>query len=316
MEPPAAPAAPAAGPAPVPGPARDLVGYGRRPPKVVWPNGASVALSICVNYEEGSEPSHPDGDGRNAGFAEIPYPMDSAVRDLTAESGYEFGSRAGIWRIADVLDSIDLRATFLACAVAIERNPEVGHYIRERGHEACFHGWRWEEVFRLTREEEREHLLAGIASLERTCGHRPVGCYLRATPSAHTRDLLVEEGGFLYDSDDYSDELPFWVEAAGRPHLVVPYTLDANDARFATPNGFRTADDFATYLIDAFEALWREGATRPGIMNVGLHCRLVGRPGRIDGLRRFLDHVRGREGVWVARRADIARHWIERHPPA
>lgn len=314
MEPPAAPAAPAAGPAPVPGPARDLVGYGRRPPKVVWPNGASVALSICVNYEEGSEPSHPDGDGRNAGFAEIPYPMDSAVRDLTAESGYEFGSRAGIWRIADVLDSIDLRATFLACAVAIERNPEVGHYIRERGHEACFHGWRWEEVFRLTREEEREHLLAGIASLERTCGHRPVGCYLRATPSAHTRDLLVEEGGFLYDSDAYNDDLPYFVEVLGKQHLVLPYSFVTNDSRFVLAPGYARAEDFTDICAQALEQLRREGqAGRPKMMSVGVHARWIGQAARIGAFHRFLEQAAAEGDVWIATRREIAEWWHANH---
>ena len=293
---------------------RDLVGYGRRPPRAVWPNGASVALSICVNYEEGSEPSHADGDGRNAGFAEIPYPMDAAVRDLTAESGYEFGSRAGIWRIARVLDDHDVRATFLACAVALERNPEVGHYIRERRHEACFHGWRWEEVFRLTRAEEREHLLAGIASLERSCGERPVGCYLRATPSAHSRELLVEEGGFLYDSDAYNDDLPYFVEALGKQHLVVPYSFVTNDSRFVLAPGYARAEDFTDVCSAALAQLRREGqAGYPKLMSVGLHARWIGQAARIAAFERFLAEARAHDDVWIATRREIAEWWLANH---
>lgn len=301
----------------VPGPARDLVGYGRTLPQVEWPGGATVALSVCVNYEEGSEPSHPDGDGRNAGFAEIPYPMDPAVRDLTAESGYEFGSRAGIWRVARSLDDYNVPATFLACAVAIERNPEVGHYIRERGHEPCFHGWRWEEVFRLTREEERAHLLAGIASLERTCGTRPVGCYLRATPSAHSRELLVEEGGFLYDSDAYNDDIPYFVEVMGKRHLVVPYSFVTNDSRFVLAPGFARAEDFTDICSKALAQLRREGAAgAPKMLSVGIHARWLGQAARIDALNRFLDEARGHGDVWFATRRQIAEWWIARYGQA
>ena len=298
----------------VPGPQRDFVGYGRSLPRVVWPNGATVALSVCVNYEEGSEPSHPDGDGRNAGFAEIPYPLDPAVRDLTAESGYEYGSRVGSWRIARALDTAGVRATFLACAVALERNSEVAAYIRERGHEPCCHGWRWEEVFRLTREEEREHMLAAIVSIRETCGERPVGWYLRATPSAHTRELLVEEGGFLYDSDAYNDDLPYFAEVAGKQHLVVPYSFVYNDARFVLAPGYARPDDFTDLCSRGLAQLRREGQQGfPKLMSVGVHPRWIGQAGRIDALARFLEEARTHGDVWIATRREIAEWWIAHH---
>lgn len=294
---------------------RDLAGYGRNRPAADWPDGARVALSLVLNYEEGAERSVEHGDGESETYLTEIAGVPRAGRDLITESIYAFGGRVGVWRVLDALEEAGTPATMFACGQTVELNPDPVRHAAALGHEICSHGYRWIDYDGVDEEVERDHIRRTIAAIEAAAGERPVGWYTGRVSMA-TRRLVAEAGGFLYDSDDYSDELPFWVEAAGRPHLVVPYTLDANDARFATPNGFRTADDFATYLIDAFEALWREGATRPGIMNVGLHCRLVGRPGRIDGLRRFLDHVRGREGVWVARRADIARHWIERHPPA
>jgi peptidoglycan/xylan/chitin deacetylase (PgdA/CDA1 family) len=240
--------------------------------------------------------------------------MDPSVRDLTGESGYEYGSRAGIWRIARALDDYGVRATFLACAVALERNLEVAAYIREQGHEPCCHGWRWEEVFRLTREEEREHMLAAIASLRETCGERPVGWYVRATPSAHTRELLVEEGGFLYDSDAYNDDLPYFVEVLGRQHLVVPYSFVYNDSRFVLAPGYAHPDDFTELCSRGLRQLRREGqAGFPKLMSVGVHPRWIGQAGRIDALARLLEEARAAGDVWIATRREIAEWWLAHH---
>ena len=224
---------------------------------------------------------------------------------------FEFGSRVGFWRIWRMFTRHGLPLTVYAVGQALERNPAAAKAMVEAGWEVASHGWRWIDYAGMPEDEEREHMRRAIDAIERVCGARPVGWYTGRT-SENTRRLVVEEGGFLYDSDSYADELPYWVEVAGGQHLVIPYTLDANDFKFLLPNGFVTADDFFAYLVDTFEQLYEEGGR---MMNVGLHCRIVGRPGRAPGLDRFLEHVREREGVWVTTRAEIARHWREQFAP-
>ncbi len=296
---------------------RDLSGYGATPPDPRWPGGARLALQLVVNYEEGSEYTLLDGDGRiETGLAEAPGGRTpTGVRDLAMESMYEYGSRVGFWRLLRLFTERQVPITVFACAVALERNPAVARAIVEAGFDVCCHGWRWIEHFQLSEAEEREHIRRAVKSLTRTTGSRPLGWYCRYGPSVNTRRLLVEEGGFLYDSDAYNDELPYWVTTAGRPHLVVPYTLDANDGKFCTPAGIGTGEEFFSYLRDAFDVLYAEGAMSPKMMSVGLHCRLSGRPARTQGLARFLDHVRRHDRVWICRRIDIARHWIAQHRP-
>jgi putative urate catabolism protein len=295
---------------------RDLVGYGRNPPHAAWPGDARIALQFVMNYEEGSEYSIPDGDGfTETGLSEAQSSVPHGSRDLAAESVYEFGSRVGFWRIMDLFAERSLPLTVFACALALERNPDAATAIAEAGHDVCCHGWRWFKHWLLGEDEEREHIRKAVASLERSLGARPLGWYCRYAPGVNTRRLVVEEGGFLYDSDAYNDELPYWVDVGGRVHLVVPYTTDVNDSKFSNPAGFGTGEDFFVYLKDTFDVLYREGASRPKMMSVGLHMRLAGRPGRAAGLARFLDYIAGHERVWVCRRLDIARHWHERHRP-
>ena len=293
---------------------RDLVGYGRNPPDPKWPGGAGLAVQFVFNYEEGSEYSIPDGDGfSETRLSEAQSPVPRGSRDLTVESVYEYGSRAGFWRLLDLFAERKLPLTIFACALALERNPEVARAIVAAGHDACCHGWRWVEHYLLPEEEERRHIRMAIDSLKRTLGTRPLGWYCRTAPGVNTRRLVVEEGGFLYDSDAYNDDLPYWTDVGGKAHLVIPYTHDVNDSKFANPAGFGTGEDFYTYLKDTFDMLYREGATHPKMMSVGLHMRLAGRPGRAAGLARFLDYVGRHEQVWVCRRIDIARHWHQHH---
>ena len=292
---------------------RDFVGYGRNPPDPKWPGGARLALNICINYEEGSEASFGDGDGVSEtalteGGGGFP------GRDLAAESMFEYGSRVGFWRLVRMLSERRMTATVMGCALALERNAEVAAAIGELGYDVCAHGWRWERHQLLSEADERERIRRTVDSVKRTTGERPLGWYCRYGAGVNTRRLVVEEGGFLYDSDAYNDELPYWTEVAGKPHLVVPYGLVNNDAKFMR-GAMATADDFFTYLKDAFDLLYAEGATAPKMMSVGLHLRIAGHPGRAVGVQRFLDHVAAHPSVWVCRRGDIARHWISVHPP-
>ena len=227
---------------------------------------------------------------------------------------FEYGSRVGFWRVARLLQARGMPATIFGCGLALERNPQVCAAIRDAGWDVCAHGWRWERHQTLTEAEERERIRRTVASIEASVGARPFGWYCRYGPSVNTRRLVAEEGGFLYDSDAYNDELPYYVQVHGRPHLVLPYGLANNDAKFIR-GGMATGQDFFEYLKDAFDMLYREGAQRPRMMSVGLHLRLVGHPGRAAGLERFLDHVARQSGVWVCGRADIARHWLATHPP-
>jgi allantoinase len=298
---------------------RDLVGYADRPPKAEWPGGARVAVNIVVNYEEGSECTVLGGDGRNEiGLAESPGGRAlPGKRDIAYETMYEYGSRVGFWRLFRLFRERGIPATIFGCAQALELNPRVAEAIAEADFDVCSHGWRWIEHFKLDEAEEREHIERAIESIRRTTGERPLGWYCRYAPSENTRRLLVEEGGFLYDSDAYNDELPYWVTVLGKRHLVVPYTLDANDTKFVLPGGgIGTGDDFFTYLRATFDQLYEEGEETPRMMSIGLHCRIAGRPGRAHGLAKFLDYLAGRDKVWICRRIDIARHWIERHPAA
>jgi allantoinase len=294
---------------------RDLIGYGPNPPDPKWPGGARLALNVVMNYEEGSEYSVPDGDGRSEATLTELGAFDAGVRgrDLAAESMFEYGSRVGFWRLLRIFQERSLPMTVFGCALALERNPPAAGAIARAGHDVCCHGWRWIKHYDLPEEEEREHIRRAVESLRRTVGERPLGWYCRYGPGDNTRRLLVEEGGFLYDSDAYNDELPYWVEVGSRPHLIVPYTLSNNDAKFGA-GGVFTAEDFFTYVRDAFDMLYREGKSQPKMMSVGLHMRLIGHPGRAAGLERFLDHVSKHSDVWVCRRVDIARHWIQHHP--
>ncbi len=294
---------------------RDLVGYGRSVPAANWPDEARLALQFVVNYEEGGENSILHGDPASEAFlSEIvgaaPWP---GQRHLSMESIYEYGSRVGIWRLLDLFEQKQIPITVFAVAMALARNPAVADAVVSAGHEICSHGYRWIDYRDVPEATEREHLYKAIEIIEQLTGERPLGWYTGRT-SENTRRLVAEEGGFLYDADDYNDDLPFWATVNGHQHLVVPYTLDANDMRFATPQGFNSGDQFFSYLRDTFDTLYEEGSRIPRMMSVGLHCRLVGRPGRIRALERFIDHAQSHEGVWFCRRIDIARHWWEHHP--
>jgi allantoinase len=295
-------------------PSRDFIGYGPTPPDPKWPGGARIALNFVVNYEEGSEPSMQDGEGyTETGLTES---STSSIglkgRDLAGEGMFEYGSRVGFWRIQRAFLERGLPLTVFGCALALERNPLAAQAIRAAGWDVCCHGWRWVRHFQLTEAEEREHIQKAVKSLKQTVGERPVGWYCRYGPSVNTRRLLVEEGGFAYDSDYYGEELPFWQTVQGKPHLVVPYSLTNNDGKYAA--GMVHSDQWFRLVRDAFDVLHKEGATQPKMMSVGLHQRLIGHPGRMAGLWRFLDHVLKHKDVWVTRRLDIARHWIATHP--
>jgi allantoinase len=284
---------------------RDFVGYGRQRPNPNWPGGARVAVQFAINYEEGSEYTVLEGDG-----GRVP-----KGRDLAFETMYEFGSRVGVWRLFKMFQDRSLPATVFGCALALERNPAVAEALVQANFDLCCHGWRWEEHFLLSEDQERERIARAIASIEKTTGSRPLGWYCRFGPGENTRRLLVEEGGFLYDSDAYNDELPYWTQVGGKTHLVVPYSMETNDGKFAAAAGFGTSSDFDTYLIDAFDQLYEEGAETPALMSVGLHPRMAGRPARARALARFLDHVMKHDKVWVCRRLDVARHWHAHHAP-
>ena len=298
---------------------RDLAGYGRQPPQARWPGEARIALQFVLNYEEGGENAVLHGDAGSEQFlSEMFNPPSFPERHLTMESIYEYGSRAGVWRILREFERRGLPLTVFGVGMALQRHPEVTAAFKELGHEIASHGWRWIHYQHVDEAIEREHLRLAIEAIEQLTGSRPRGWYTgRDRPN--TRRLVVDHGGFEYDSDYYGDDLPFWMKVKKSdgvvvPHLVVPYTLDANDMRFSLPQGFAQADDFFIYLRDSFDALYAEGAESPKMMSVGMHCRLLGRPGRIVALQRFLDHVQRLDRVWICRRIDIARHWKAVHP--
>lgn len=294
---------------------RDLVGYGRETPNPQWPNDANVAVQFVINYEEGGENCLLHGDSHSEAFlSEIvgaaPW---HRQRHMNMESIYEYGSRAGFWRLWRMFTERSMPVTVYGVATALQRNPEAVAAMNEAGWEIASHGLKWIDYKDFSREDEKRHMAEAIRIHEDVTGSRPLGWYTGRS-SEFTRDLVMEEGGFLYDSDSYADDLPYWVEGPAGPHLVIPYTLDANDMRFATAQGFNSGDQFFTYLKDTFDTLYAEGeAGAPKMMNIGLHCRLVGRPGRAAALARFLDYVASHEKVWVARRIDIAWHWHAHH---
>jgi OHCU decarboxylase len=296
---------------------RDLIGYGRTPPHPHWPNDAKICVQFVINYEEGGENNILHGDRASEAFLSemvgaAPWP---GQRHMSMESIYEYGSRAGFWRLWRMFTERAMPVTVYGVATALMRNPDAVAAMKEADWEIASHGLKWIDYRDFSSDEERAHLKEAIRIHTQVTGERPLGWYTGRT-SEHTNRLVAEEGGFLYSADSYADELPYWEEGPKGPQLVVPYSLDANDMRFATPQGFNSGDQFYTYLKDTFDTLYAEGETAPKMMSVGLHCRLVGRPGRAAALARFLDYVASHERVWVARRVDIARHWIRRHRPA
>ena len=296
---------------------RDMIGYGRNPPHPKWPGDANVAVQFVINYEEGGENNILHGDaGSEAFLSEIVGAASwPGQRHMNMESIYEYGSRAGFWRLWRMFAARQMPVTVYGVAMALQRNPDAVAGMQEAGWEIASHGLRWIEYRDFSREEEAEHMREAIRIHTEVTGERPLGWYTGRS-SVHSVDLAIEEGGFLYTSDAYSDDLPYWVEGPNSPHLIIPYTLDANDMRFATPQGFNSGDQFFAYLKDSFDVLYQEGeAGAPKMMSVGLHCRLVGRPGRAAALARFLDYVASHEKAWVPRRIDIARHWHQHHHP-
>lgn len=295
---------------------RDFVGYAGRPPQAQWPGGARLALQIVMNYEEGAERSVEDGDASCEVLnCELVGAHPIADRNVSIESMYEYGSRTGFWRLMDVFRRRELPITIFGVAQAMERNPEATAAMVESGHEIACHGLRWIDYQGVPESVEREHIRRAVKTLQSLTGKAPVGWYT-GRASVNTRRLVVEHGGFLYDADSYADDLPGWVNVDARQHLVVPYAFDTNDMRFASPAGFTNGTQFFEYLRDTFDVLYAEGADTPRMMSVGLHCRLVGRPGRLVALLRFLDHVERHDRVWICSREEIAHHWIKVHPPS
>ena len=295
---------------------RDLVGYGATLPDPRWPGRARLALQISLNYEGGGERSILHGDGGSEGLlTDTGFPAVRGARSMLVESSFEYGSRRGVWRLLEMFAERKLVVGILAVATALARNREVAAAMVEAGHEIVSHGYRWIDYQHVPPAEERKHIRLAVQTLTEITGQRPVG-WMTGRPSPNTRRLLVEDGGFLYDRDSLADELPYWVEVAGKPHLVIPYSYETNDNRFDGHLGFSTGDDFFIYMRDTFDVLYEEGASRPRLMSLALHDRLIGRPGRARGLARFLDYVLDHDRVWICRGLDIARHWREHHPPA
>jgi peptidoglycan/xylan/chitin deacetylase (PgdA/CDA1 family) len=296
----------------VAGPPREIVGYGEHPPMIRWAGDAKVAIQLVVNYEEGSEKTFAMGDNENDILYELPFALEGQ-RDLAVESMYEYGSRAGIWRLFRVFDSAGIPVTFFAAAVALERNPEVAAKLAKRGDEPAGHGYRWSNHFEMTRDQEREAIKLAIASIESTTGTRPAGWYCREM-STNTRELVVEEGGFEYDSDCYNDDLPYWTSVLRRPHLVVPYSLVVNDARYIVGTGYSNPDDFFQTAKASLDRLREDGDDLGRMMSIGIHPRVSGNPSRSDGLARFIDYAQRFSDVAFMRRIDIARQFAEQHP--
>ncbi|SHJ91024.1 Peptidoglycan/xylan/chitin deacetylase, PgdA/CDA1 family [Bradyrhizobium lablabi] len=302
-------------PKPDPMVARDLVGYGEFPPDPGWPGGASIAVNFNLNVEGGGEATLVNGDDGSEGMLnDIGVGTKPGQRSPLVESVFEFGSRRGAWRVLDIFRDFSVQVSVLAVARALEQNPELAKAFVQRGHEIVSHGYRWIDYADVAEEVERQHIQRAIDVLTRLTGMRPVG-WMTGRPGPNTRRLLVEAGGFLYDRDSLADELPYWLRVGDRPHLVIPYSYEANDNRFNENSGFSTGDDFFSYMRDAFDVLRREGQKgSPKLLSIGLHDRLIGRPGRCTGLIRLLDHMRSFEDVWFCRGVDIAEHWRGRFP--
>ncbi len=294
---------------------RDMVGYGSTPPHFTLPGGARIALQFVINYEEGGENSVLHGDpGSEVFLSEIINAASFSDRHMSMESLYEYGSRAGFWRLQREFVKRGWPVTVFGVAMAMARNPEAVAAMREADWEIACHGLRWISYQDVAEDTEREHMREAIRLHKDITGSAPIGWYT-GRDSPNTRRLLLEEGGFLYDSDSYADDLPYWVAGKQGPHLVIPYTLDSNDMRFCSAQGFNTGDDFFHYLRDAFDVLYEEGQDQPKLLNVGLHCRIIGRPARFRALQRFMDHVANHDGVWICRRSDIAQHWHANYKP-
>ena len=293
---------------------RDMVGYGAKKLKVKWPNNARIALQIVLNYEEGAENCVLHGDKHSEVFlSEIIGAQPVKARHISMESLYEYGSRSGFWRLHKLFQEKKIPITIFGVGMALEKNPEICKAIKDANYEVASHGWRWIDYQSVKKSEEKKHMKLVIKKIKEIFGERPLGWYTgRCSPN--TRDLVFDEGGFLYDSDSYSDDLPYWEIRKKKKQLIIPYTLDNNDMRFVANQGFNTGDHFFTYLKDSFDALYEEGKTNPKMMSVGLHCRLVGRPGRVQSLKRFLEYVLSHEDVWICKRIDIAKHWIKNYP--
>ncbi len=292
---------------------RDLIGYGSNLPKVEWPNKARIAVQIVLNYEEGAENCVLNGDKNSEVFlSEIIGAQPIKGRHMNMESLYEYGSRAGFWRLHNLFQEKEIPITIFGVGMALEKNPEICKAIIEADYEVASHGWRWIDYQNIKKSEEKKHMQLAIKAHTKIFGKRPDGWYTgRCSPN--TRDLVMEDGGFLYDSDSYSDDLPYWENRNKKKQLIIPYTLDNNDMRFATNQGFNTGDHFYSYLKDSFDVLYEEGRTNPKMMSVGLHCRLIGKPGRIQSLKKFLDYIQKHEDIWVCKRVDIAKHWIKNY---
>jgi len=292
---------------------RDMIGYGSKGVKVVWPNNARIAVQIVLNYEEGAENCVLNGDKNSEIFlSEIIGAKPVKGRHINMESLYEYGSRAGFWRLHKLFQEKKIPITIFGVGMAFENNPEICNAIKNAGYEVASHGWRWIDYQNIKKAEEKKHMKLAIKTHTRIFGERPTGWYTgRCSPN--TRDLVMEDGGFLYDSDSYSDDLPYWETRDKKQQLIIPYTLDNNDMRFTTNQGFNTGDHFFTYLKDSFDALYEEGKTSPKMMSVGLHCRIIGKPGRIQSLKKFLDYLLKHEDVWLCKRIDIAKHWIKNY---
>ena len=296
----------------VAGPPRELVGYGEFPPKIEWPGGARVAIQIILNYEEGSEKTYAMGDDFNEDLYELPYKQEG-MRDLAIESAYEYGSRAGVWRLLRIFDRTGIPITCVAAAVALERNPAVAKKLAKRGDEVAGHGYRWINHFEMTRDEEREAIRRAVESIRNTVGERPLGWYCREM-SVNTRELVVEEGGFVYDFDCYNDDLPYWTRVKGKPHLVTPYSLVVNDARFVVAQGYGSPEHFYEYAKAELDGLLRDGDGVSRMLCMGLHARFSGHPSRADALERFIEYAQKQDGVGFFRRIDLARAFMEQYP--